>query len=86
RIHEPVHTDPLRDQPWSDHRDEVAAQAAGTPAIDETFRPGDALYLPRGWIHSAEALGGVSVHLTIGVAAYTRNDVVQEAVARAADT
>lgn len=86
RIHEPVHVDPLRDQPWSDHREAVAARAAETPAIDETFLPGDVLYLPRGWIHSAEALGGVSVHLTIGVAAYTRNDVVQEAVARVADT
>jgi ribosomal protein L16 Arg81 hydroxylase len=86
RIHEPVHVDPLRDQPWSEHRAEVAARAQERPTIDETFRPGDALYLPRGWIHSAEALGGVSVHLTIGVAAYTRHDVVQEAVARAADT
>jgi len=85
RIHEPVHVDPLRDQPWSDHRAEVAARAQEAPVIDETFRPGDALYLPRGWIHSAEALGGVSVHLTIGVAAYTRHDVVQEAAARAAD-
>ncbi|MEV8212216.1 cupin domain-containing protein [Leifsonia sp. NPDC077715] len=85
RIHEPVHVDPLRDQPWSDHRDEVAARAAEAPVIDETFRPGDALYLPRGWIHSAEALGGVSVHLTIGVAAYTRADVVREAVGRVAD-
>ncbi|WP_374010203.1 cupin domain-containing protein [Leifsonia sp. LS-T14] len=85
RIHEPVHVDPLRDQPWTDHREAVAARAQEEPAIDETFRPGDALYLPRGWIHSAEALGGVSVHLTIGVAAYTREDVVREAVARAAD-
>ncbi|WP_348788125.1 cupin domain-containing protein [Leifsonia sp. NPDC080035] len=86
RIHEPVHPDPLRDQPWSDHRAAVAARAQETPAIDEVFRPGDALYLPRGWIHSAEALGGVSVHLTIGVAAYTRDEVVRAAVARAADT
>jgi ribosomal protein L16 Arg81 hydroxylase len=85
-IHEPVHPDPLRDQPWSDHRDEVAARASGTPAIDATFRPGDALYLPRGWIHSATALGGISIHLTIGVAAYTRHDIVREAVARAADS
>ena len=85
RIHEPVHVDPLRDQPWSDHSKAVAARAEQEPAIDETFRPGDVLYLPRGWIHSAEALGGVSVHLTVGVAAYTRNDVVREAVARAAD-
>lgn len=85
RIHEPVHVDPLRDQPWSDHREQVAARAQERPVIDETFRPGDALYLPRGWIHSAEALGGVSVHLTIGVAAYTRNDVVREVVDRMAD-
>lgn len=84
-IHEPVHTDPLRDQPWSDHRDEVAARASGEPAIDAVFRPGDALYLPRGWIHSATALGGISIHLTIGVAAYTRHDIVREAIARAAD-
>jgi len=84
-IHEPVHMDPLRDQPWSDHRDEVAARASGEPTIDAVFRPGDALYLPRGWIHSATALGGISIHLTIGVAAYTRHDIVREAIARAAD-
>lgn len=84
-IHEPAHPDPLRDQPWSDHRDAVAAKATGTPAIDETFRPGDVLYLPRGWIHSAVALGGVSIHLTIGVAALTRFDVVQALISRAAD-
>lgn len=84
-IHEPVHQDPLRDQPWTDHREAVAARATESPAIDATFRPGDVLYLPRGWIHSATALGGVSIHLTIGVAAYTRHDVVAQVVARAAD-
>lgn len=83
-IHAPVHPDPLRSQPWSDHRDEVAARATEPPVIDATFRPGDALYLPRGWIHSATALGGISVHLTVGVAAYTRYDVVQEVLARLA--
>jgi len=82
-IHEPVHLDPLRDQPWTDHREAVAAKASGTPAIDETFRPGDVLYLPRGWIHSAQALGGTSIHLTIGVSALTRWDIVQRLVAAA---
>jgi ribosomal protein L16 Arg81 hydroxylase len=77
RIHAPVHPDPLRDQPWSDHRAAVAEAATHEPVIDAVFSPGDALYLPRGWIHSAEALGGTSVHLTIGVAAYTRADVVK---------
>ena len=40
------------------------------------LRPGDALYLPRGWIHSATALGDTSIHLTVGLSAYTRADVV----------
>ena len=84
RIHPPVHRQPLRDQPWTDHRPAVERQAQGDPAIDQVFRPGDVLYLPRGWIHSATALGGTSIHLTIGVAALTRHDVLREAVAQAA--
>ncbi|UAJ78138.1 cupin-like domain-containing protein [Leifsonia sp. ZF2019] len=85
RIHEPVHPDPLRGQPWTDHRAAVAARAQEPPAIDETFRPGDALYLPRGWIHSATALGELSIHLTVGVAAYTREEVMAAAVGQASD-
>ncbi|SDZ25738.1 cupin domain-containing protein [Herbiconiux ginsengi] len=80
RIHSPVHPDPLRDQPWGDHRDAVAREARNPPVIDAVLQPGDALYLPRGWLHSAEALGGTSVHLTVGVAAYTRADVVRALV------
>jgi len=84
-IHPPVHPDPLRNQPWSDHADAVAAQSAHEPVIDETFHPGDVLYLPRGWIHSATALGGTSIHLTIGVSALTRWDIVQQLLTRLAD-
>ncbi|WP_354570100.1 cupin domain-containing protein [Glaciihabitans sp. UYNi722] len=84
KIHPPVHENPLRSQPWTDHSEAVARQAEGTPAIDETFRPGDVLYLPRGWIHSATALGGTSIHLTIGVSALNRWDVVQQLVAQSA--
>jgi hypothetical protein len=86
RIHEPVHEDPLRDQPWSDHRAAVASRAEQQPHIDQVLRPGDALYLPRGWIHSAEAQGGTSIHLTIGVAAYTRADVAEALLARIGET
>ncbi|WP_435298164.1 cupin domain-containing protein [Streptomyces sp. YPW6] len=72
-IHEPVLPDPLRDQPWTDHRAAVADRAAhGTPRLDTMLRPGDVLYLPRGWLHSAQAQGQVSVHLTLGVHAWTR--------------
>ncbi|MET8844290.1 cupin domain-containing protein [Streptomyces rubiginosohelvolus] len=72
-IHEPVLPDPLRDQPWTDHRAAVADRAAhGTPHLDTMLRPGDVLYLPRGWLHSAQAQGQVSIHLTLGVHAWTR--------------
>jgi len=76
RIHEPVHADPLRDQPWTDHRAAVAARAEEEPAIDTVLRPGDALYLPRGYLHAAEALGDVSCHLTVGVHPVTRHAVL----------
>jgi ribosomal protein L16 Arg81 hydroxylase len=84
-IHPPVHEHPLADQPWTDHREAVAAQAKQPPVIDEVLRPGDALYLPRGWLHSAEALGDTTIHLTIGMHATTRYDVLQALVALAAD-
>ncbi len=84
-IHEPVHRHPLADQPWTDHRDAVAVRARQAPSIDAVFEPGDVLYLPRGWIHSAEALGGTSIHLTIGVRAATRHDVLARLLAGAGD-
>ena len=75
-VHAPVHPDPLRSQPWNDHAAAVAARAAEEPLIDEVLEPGDALYLPRGYLHSATAQGEVSVHLTIGVHVLTRWAVV----------
>nr|WP_255410877.1 cupin domain-containing protein [Blastococcus sp. TF02A-26] len=72
RIHAPVHPDPLRSQPWEQRRDEVAAAAGGEPVIDAVLRPGDVLYLPRGYLHSATALGEISAHLTVGVHSVTR--------------
>ncbi|RBY95607.1 cupin [Blastococcus sp. TF02-8] len=71
-IHEPVLPDPLRTQPWNDRADEVAAAAEREPVIDAVLRPGDALYLPRGYLHSARALGEISAHLTIGIHPVTR--------------
>ena len=85
RIHAPVHADPLRSQLWTDHRAAVARAATGEPVIDAVLGPGDALYLPRGWIHSATALGATSVHLTVGMSAYTRADLVQALVHEASD-
>ena len=78
RIHEPVLQWPLRDQPWTERRDAVAAAAAEPAVIDTVLRPGDCLYLPRGYLHAATALGGVSTHVTIGVHAYTRHHLAEQ--------
>ncbi|MEA5361033.1 cupin domain-containing protein [Amycolatopsis sp., V23-08] len=76
-VHSPVHPAPLRTQPWSTHAEAVAARARDTPAVDAVLEPGDLMYLPRGWLHSATALGDVSAHLTIGVHVVTRFAVVE---------
>jgi len=76
-VHAPVHTDPLVSQPWTDHREAIEERVRDEPILDTVLEPGDALYLPRGWVHSAKALGHTSIHLTIGVAAITVFDVVR---------
>ena len=83
-IHEPVHPAPLRDQEWTRYQGAVEKRATEEPAIDTVLRPGDALYLPRGWLHSAEALGDVSAHLTVGIHSVTRYALVEALAALAA--
>ncbi|GAB2609708.1 hypothetical protein GCM10009696_14060 [Kocuria himachalensis] len=88
-LHEPVHPDPLRDQPWTDRRSAVAEAAKGEAHLDVVLEPGDALYLPRGWLHAAQAQGAVSIHLTLGIHTWTRHglaeQLVQEALALLAE-
>ena len=85
-LREPVLDAPLRDQPWADRRADVEARAARPPHLETTLRPGDCLYLPRGWIHAARALGGVSIHLTIGVQGWTRHHLAEALLDRARAT
>ncbi|GAA4467704.1 cupin domain-containing protein [Phytohabitans houttuyneae] len=85
RIHEPVLRDPLERQAWGGRADEVSAVAEGAPAIDEVLEPGDALYLPRGWLHSAQAQEGPTLHLTVGIKALTRYALVEALLELAAE-
>ena len=78
RIHAPVLEHPLRTQPWTDRQQAVGRQAEGPPVLEATLRPGDCLYLPRGFLHSATALGAVSIHLTLGVHVWTRYALAEE--------
>jgi lysine-specific demethylase/histidyl-hydroxylase NO66 len=49
------------------------------------LEPGDALYLPRGTIHAAQALGETAIHLTVGVHPLTRYHLVRELLQAAQD-
>lgn len=80
RLHAPVHPHPLRDQPWDQRKDAVAAAAQDDPHTDVTLSPGDVLYIPRGWLHSATALGGVSIHVTLGVHVWHRGHLAEALV------
>ncbi|GAA1480336.1 hypothetical protein GCM10009624_07760 [Gordonia sinesedis] len=86
-VHAPVHAHPLPTQPWTEHRAAIDARvAADPPVIDTTLHAGDALYLPRGWLHSAQAEDTTSIHLTIGVSSMTGLDLARAVVDSLADS
>lgn len=78
-VHPPVLELPLRAQPWK-----AAMGPPAEPLLDVELHAGDSLYVPRGFPHSARAQDGVSIHLTVGVLAWTGEDVAREVVRRAA--
>ena len=79
-VHEPVFEHPLSSQPWTRHRAQIEKRVDDAPVIDTVLSAGDSLYLPRGWVHSAQALDMMSIHLTIGVAPVTGVDVARAVV------
>ncbi len=85
-VHEPVVTLPLRSQPSAAYTREGSLVPEGAePLLSMVLSPGDALYLPRGYIHAAETDADRSIHLTVGVAPLTWYDVLTDAVALAAE-
>jgi bifunctional lysine-specific demethylase and histidyl-hydroxylase NO66 len=83
RIHRPILESPLRDQPWADRTAHVEKRAQEPPLIEALLSPGDCLYLPRGYLHAATALGGVSTHLTLGVHVWTRYALAEQLMQQA---
>jgi hypothetical protein len=71
--------EPVVALPRSDERrieDEQLKAALGTPAMDLVLKPGDILYLPRGYPHAAKNLQQeTSTHLTVAVHAYVYETV-----------
>jgi lysine-specific demethylase/histidyl-hydroxylase NO66 len=82
-IHAPVLEHPLPGQNWEQRKTAVASRARQAPLIDTVLTPGDALYLPRGYLHSAVAQGEVSIHLTVGVHPVTGYDLARELISAA---
>jgi hypothetical protein len=74
-VYPPVVENPLPSQRWS-----ADLGSPGDPVLCVELRPGDTLYIPRGFPHSARSREGVSAHLTIGVLAYTWHDVLHSVV------
>ena len=78
-VHRPVVELPLPSQPWSSELGDP-----GEPILTVDLEPGDCLYIPRGFPHSARARHEVTAHLTVGLLTLTwdgvMGDVVGEAV------
>lgn len=69
---------PLRNQNF-----DPAIHRAGEPQLQFELAAGDAVYIPRGHLHEAIATSTVSLHITVGILAYTWTDFLLEAVADA---
>ncbi|MEW6471603.1 MAG: cupin domain-containing protein [Actinomycetota bacterium] len=81
-VYEPVIEAPLPTQPWS-ARPEAAdpGWVPPTPArLRRDLRRGDALFVPRGWLHRASTDGELSLHVTIGILARTWWHVIEDMV------
>ena len=81
-VHEPVLHLPLASQ--AEAGAPLVAEAAD-PLLDIELETGDALYLPRGYVHAAVTTDEHSVHLTVGVLSTTWYDVLSDAVSLAAN-
>lgn len=77
--------EPAIDTPLPRHVSDHGAAGAQPVLFEADLTPGDALYLPRGYVHSAAAQQGVSLHLTLGVLATTVSDVLLALVDLAGD-
>jgi hypothetical protein len=85
QLHEPMLTDPLEHQPFRPEQlseEDWTRLRTVTPALEVTLRPGDTLWIPRGWIHNGFATDEASLHLSLGFPALTAYWVANELVKR----
>ena len=69
---------PLKNQDF-----DPSEHTPGEPTLEFELCAGDAVYIPRGWAHEARSTETVSLHITVGILAYTWTDFLLECVADA---
>jgi Cupin superfamily protein len=79
-VYEPALELPLKNQKYAS-----GLGAPGEPIHDLVLRPGDMLYLPRGWLHEALTSDSDSLHLTVGVNVVTWLDAFRAALEECGD-
>jgi JmjC domain len=79
-VYEPALELPLRNQKYT-----AEMGGPGEPVHDLVLRPGDMLYLPRGWLHQALTSDSDSLHLTVGVNVVTWLDAFKAALEECGD-
>ncbi|MFF4925871.1 JmjC domain-containing protein [Kitasatospora sp. NPDC001261] len=87
-IHRPVVENPLPEHlsfPKTGFTDEQRDHVRTAPSdFETTLRPGDTLWVPRGWIHAPYPVGAAtSLHLTFAIRELTHHWLAQRLVAQA---
>ncbi len=73
RVFQPPQPLPHRSQPFT-----PIGYALPPPLLELELKPGDLLYLPRGYVHAANTANGHSAHVTIGITVYTWVELIAE--------
>jgi lysine-specific demethylase/histidyl-hydroxylase NO66 len=74
RVYPPVHELP----PVEGSYRTVEKERLGPALIDTVLEPGDALYIPRGFVHEGEAGSAASLHITVDVHVRTWEDFLKD--------
>lgn len=71
--------------PLQDHKFDPAKHEPGDVEAEFTLEAGEVLYIPRGIMHAAVTTDTISLHVTLGVIAYTWSDLVVDCLSELAD-
>lgn len=80
RVYEPPLTLPHRSQPPDNAR---LSENPGKLVMEFDLRPGDCFYMPRGYVHEALTSQSESLHITVGITAFTYIEVINEVMTAA---